>query len=166
MLSELEEPIRDPMPPALAVEVLVVGADDWAIRRAAAELTGAGRRVHRCHDSAETPFPCNALIPGRGCPLDTHHVDVVIDVRARANSELSMGEMGAICGLRAGLPLVLAGLSEAAPLEHWAATVPADGDIVTSCDEAMRDATDFVEHAPETAMQMVPPVKPTVRERV
>ena len=138
MLTQLGEPVRYPVHPALAAEVLVVGADDWAVRRAAAELVGAGRRVHRCHDSSDTPFPCNALVAGRGCPLDLHHVDVVVDVRARAHAEPSMGEMGAICGLRAGLPLVLAGLSGTAGLDPWATKVPEGGDIVTSCDEAMK----------------------------
>lgn len=121
-----------------ASQVLVVGADDWAIEHAALELKQAGRRVHRCQDSAESPFPCNALVPARGCPLDKHDVDVVLDVRARPQAEPSLGEMGAICGLRAGLPLVVAGLSEAMRLAPWAAKVPADGDIVTSCDEAVR----------------------------
>ncbi len=121
-----------------AAEILVVGSDDWAIRHAAVELHGAGRQVHRCHESAEAPFPCNALVPGRGCPLDRHHVDVVLDVRARPNAEPSLGEMGAICGIRAGLPLVVAGLSASMRLAPWATRVPPEGDIVSSCDEAVR----------------------------
>jgi hypothetical protein len=123
-----------------AREILLVGSEDWAIRQAAEELGDAGRVVHRCHDSAESPFPCNALVPGVGCPLDRHSVDVVLDVRARPHQDPSLGEMGAICGLRAELPLVVAGLSGAMKLAPWATQVPAEGNMVESCDEAVRRA--------------------------
>lgn len=146
MRSVLLDARRDDMPGGAhhptrpsAAEVLVVGSDDWAVRSSAAELSAAGRSVHRCHDDTAVPFPCNALVPGRGCPLDNHHVDVVLNVRASPQAAPSLGEMGAICGLRAGLPLVIAGLSHAMKLAPWATKVPAEGDVVTSCDEAVRN---------------------------
>ncbi len=123
--------------PGIAQEVLVVGSDDWAIGDAAGQLREAGRTVHRCSDSAEAPFPCNALIPGRGCPLDLHHVDVVLNIRSRPESQPSISEMGATCGLRDGLPLVVGGLSDMSSFAPWAEKVPPTGDIVATCDEAV-----------------------------
>ena len=122
----------------IAAEVLVVGNDDWAIGDAASQLREAGRTVHRCSDSAEAPFPCNALIPGRGCPLDLHSVDVVLNIRSRPESQPSLSEMGAICGLRDGLPLVVGGLSDMSSFAPWADKVPPTGDIIATCDEAVR----------------------------
>jgi len=136
---DLEPATREDRPTATgAAEVLVVGSDDWGIRDAVRQLTAAGRAVHRCSDSADAPFPCNALIEGRGCPLNTGQVDVVLDIRTRADSEPSMSEMGAICGLRDGLPLVIAGRSETSGLAPWAELVPVTGDIVSTCDDAVR----------------------------
>ena len=122
----------------MAANVLVVGADDWAMRDATSQLHSAGRSVHRCCDNAEAPFPCNAMIPGRGCPLDQHEVDVVLDIRTRPTVEPALWEMGAICGLRDGIPLVVAGVSESSPFAPWAERVPQSGDIVSTCDEAVR----------------------------
>ncbi|MBV9661494.1 MAG: hypothetical protein JO337_10080 [Acidimicrobiales bacterium] len=121
-----------------AEQVLVVGADDWAIDDASSQLTAAGRTVHRCCDSSEHPFPCNALIPDRGCPLDEHSVDAVLMVRSRPSSEPTISAMGAICGLRDGVPLVVGGISDASPFAPWATRVPPSGDIVATCDEAVR----------------------------
>ena len=130
-----------PSPPVLAAEVLVVGVDDWAIGEVAAQLVAAGRRVHRCADSVEAPFPCNALVPGRGCPLDKYPVDAVLDVHSRPRERLPFSEMGAICGLRSGLPLVMGGISDGSVLTEWAEQVPPGGDIVSTCDAAVAKAT-------------------------
>jgi hypothetical protein len=125
---------------ARAAEILVVGPDDWAVSDASAQLVAAGRAVHRCCESADAPFPCNALIPGVGCPLDRYDVDVVLDISSRADSHPSISEMGAICGLRAGIPLVIAGISGLAGLSPWATRVPAEGEIVATCDLAVQKA--------------------------
>jgi hypothetical protein len=121
----------------LAKEILVVGVADWAIAEAAAQLVAAGRTVHLCSDSAETPFPCNALVPGRGCPLDRHNVDVVLDVHSSPRSKLQLSEMGVICGLRARLPLVIGGISDDSVISPWAEHVPPGEDIVSTCDMAV-----------------------------
>jgi hypothetical protein len=126
----------------IAVEVLLVGADDWAINDAASQLHAAGRTVHRCSESAEAPFPCNALIPGRGCPLDRHEVDVVLNIRTRPEAQPTLAEMGAICGLRDGIPLVVAGMPEISGFSDWAERVPAAGDIVSTCDRVVQDSAD------------------------
>ncbi len=118
--------------------MLVVGVDDWAIADATDHLTGAGRKVHRCSESAEAPFPCNALVPGHGCPLDRRTIDVVLDVHSSARPGLRLSEMGAVCGLRDGLPLVVAGISDGSVLAPWAHEIPVGGEIVANCDEAVR----------------------------
>jgi hypothetical protein len=126
----------------IAAEVLVVGADDWAINDATTQLQAAGRTVHRCSESAEAPFPCNALIPGRGCPLDRHDVDVVLNIRTRPEAQPTLAEMGAICGLRDGIPLVVAGMPEISGFSAWAERVRADGDIVATCDQVVEESAD------------------------
>ena len=125
---------------AIAAEVLVVGQDDWALHDATSQLLAAGRTVHRCSESTESPFPCNALIPGRGCPLDRHQVDVVLNIRTRPEAQPTLAEMGAICGLRDGIPLVVAGLSEMSGFSAWAERVPPAGDIVSTCDRVVPEA--------------------------
>lgn len=127
------------VPKTRASEVLVVGGDDWAVSEVSEELATKGRTAHRCHDSAETPFPCNAMIPGRGCPLDQHDVDVVLVVHSRPHENPTLSDMGATCGLRDGLPVVLAGMSAGSPYSPWAVRVPADGDVVATCDHAVTD---------------------------
>ena len=133
--ANAEEPARAGT--ARADEVLVVGVAEWAVREAAAQLTAAGRKVHRCSESTEVPFPCNALMAGRGCPLDKHPVDVVLDVHSGSRPKLQLSEMGVICGLRDRLPLVVGGLSDMSILAPWAEQVPAAGDIVSTCDTAV-----------------------------
>jgi hypothetical protein len=127
---------------AIAAEVLVVGSDDWAINDATTQLRAAGRTVHRCSESAEAPFPCNALIPGRGCPLDRSDVDVVLNIRTRPEAQPTLAEMGAICGLRDGIPLVMAGMAEISGFSDWAEKVPSDGDIVATCDRVIEESAD------------------------
>jgi hypothetical protein len=125
------------VPKTRASEVLVVGGNDWAISEVSQELVARGRNTHRCHDSGETPFPCNAMIPGRGCPLDNHDVDVVLVVHSRPQPNPTLNEMGAICGLRDGLPVVLAGMSAGSPFASWAEKVPPDGDVLATCDKVV-----------------------------
>jgi hypothetical protein len=123
-----------------AAEILVVGTDDWAVADATSQLRVAERIVHRCSESVESPFPCNALIPGRGCPLDRRDVDVVLNIRTRPEAQPTLAEMGAVCGLREGIPLVVAGISEMSGFSAWADRVPAAGDIVSTCDRVVREA--------------------------
>jgi hypothetical protein len=124
-------------------DVLVVGTDDWTVERAVDQLKAAGQRTHRCSDSVESPFPCNALVPGRGCPLDRGPVHVVLAVRGHPRSAVSLGEMGAICGLRAGLPLVTAGLHGSSGLTPWSTPVASTGDIVSACAHAVLPPTEM-----------------------
>ena len=117
----------------------MVGPDDWGLNDASKQLLDAGRTVHRCSESAEDPFPCNALNPAIGCPLKRHSVDVVLHIRSRADGQPTLAEMGAICAIRDGIPVVTAGLSELPEFAPWARRVPPDGDLVITCDEAVQE---------------------------
>lgn len=110
--------------------VLLVGTDNWAVAQAAASLSEAGHTPLLCHAIDDVAFPCNAMIEGRVCPLDVGF-DVVVDLRAHAANEPTPGEMGAICALHAGAPLVLAGIVRNNPFAPWAAdTVKVSDELV------------------------------------
>jgi len=115
--------------------VLVVGTDDWAIEQSAAALAEAGFGVLRCHEPGEPDFPCNALIAGRTCPLDVGF-DVVATVRARPLDSMAPGELGVVCALRQGIPLVAAGVAPDRPFGPWASvTVEQGGELVGACEK-------------------------------
>jgi hypothetical protein len=116
--------------PAVARTVLAVGTDDWAIEQSAAALEVAGHTVHRCHEPGAETFPCNAFRPGHGCPLDAG-VDVVVTSRARPMDIPAGGETGVTCGLRAGLPLIVSGISRHSPFTSLAERLVGEqGDLV------------------------------------
>ena len=118
-----------------SLRVLVVGTDDWAVDQAVDSLAAAGHSTLRCHDPGERPFPCNALREGRTCPLETGF-DVVATVRARVLAEPGPQELGVVCGLRAGAPLVVAGLAHRNPFAAWTdRIVDGAGDLVSACEE-------------------------------
>src|SRR5439155_20409143 len=103
-----------------SLRVLVVGTDDWAIQQAADAIEAAGHTALRCHERGERPFPCNALREGRTCPLEVGF-DAVATVRARVLAEPGVQELGVVCGLRAGAPLVVAGMAHRNPFAPWTA---------------------------------------------
>ncbi|HEY2428701.1 MAG TPA: hypothetical protein VGI06_07215, partial [Acidimicrobiales bacterium] len=110
------------------LSVLVVGTDDWAIEQGAGSLVAAGHQPLRCHEPGEPAFPCNALIAGRTCPLDTGF-DVVVTVRGRPAAQPAPAEFGVVCAVRTGHPLVVAGLTTGNPFGPWADhIVTSDGD--------------------------------------
>jgi hypothetical protein len=129
--------------------VLVVGTDDWAIEQSATGLGNHGHQVLRCHEPGEPPFPCNALRPGRQCPLDAG-IDVVVTARARPTGAPATSEIGLICALHAGHPLVVTGIS-AEPYAAWASrVVSADEDVASAC-EGVVDVRRRVIHLSEGA---------------
>jgi len=79
-----------------ALTVLAMGTDDWGVEQAASSLATAGHRILRCHEPGEPAFPCNALIPGRTCPLD-EGFDVAVTVRARPLPHPTQSEFGVVC---------------------------------------------------------------------
>jgi hypothetical protein len=118
--------------------VLVVGTDDWAIEQSATELEASGCTVVRCHEPGEAPFPCNALVQGRTCPLDVGF-DVALTVRARPLGEPAPSELGVVCALHVGTPLVVAGVASERPFGPWASlTIEQGGDVVTACEKVVR----------------------------
>src|SRR3954451_3675984 len=101
---------------------LVVGTDEWAEDQAARALQAAGLAVLRCHEPGAPPFPCNAFIEGRTCPLD-QGIDVVLTARARPSRAMEPSEFGVVCALRAGYPLVVAGATTGSPFGTVASRV-------------------------------------------
>jgi len=120
--------------------VLVVGTDDWAIEQSAEALEEAGFGILRCHEPGEPEFPCNALVEGRTCPLDVGF-DVVATVRARPLDTMAPGELGVVCALRHGVPLVAAGVAPDRPFGSWAAVmVEQGGELVGACEKVAGEA--------------------------
>jgi hypothetical protein len=124
------------------LNVLVVGTDDWAIDQAVAALAARGHHPLTCHASGAAPFPCNALLPGRTCPLDVGF-SVVVTVRARATGDPAPAEFGVTCALHAGASLVVAGVSAHNPFERWSTqVVDLGGDLATECERVAREASE------------------------
>ena len=119
------------------MRILVVGDDGWAVALAEREL--AAHDVARCHAAGAAPFPCSRFCGGT-CPVDDG-VDVAVLVRGRASHDVLPGELGALCALRAEVPLVAAGLVAGSPFaELVTATVPAGGQLADVCEaEAVLD---------------------------
>jgi hypothetical protein len=135
-----------------ALTVLAMGTDDWGVEQAASSLVAAGHRTLRCHEPGEPAFPCNALIPGRTCPLD-EGFDVAVTVRARPLPQPSQSEFGVVCALRIHVPVVVAGMTAVDPFEPWATViVDPGGDITTACEDAapMLDLRDDTSRNEET----------------
>jgi hypothetical protein len=122
--------------PRVSRVVLAVGTDDWAIEQSAATLESAGHTVLRCHEPGEDPFPCNAFRAGRRCPIDAG-VDAVVTSRARPVAMPAPTETGVVCGLRAGVPLVLNGISRNSPFNELAVEVVGEqGDLAHAVAQA------------------------------
>jgi hypothetical protein len=140
------------------LSILVVGTTDWAIEQGADALEAAGNTVLRCHEPGAPAFPCNALIEGRICPLDAGF-EVAVTLRGRPAPSPTQAEFGAVCALRSGLPLVVAGLSRSNPFAPWASrTVARDGDLGEACQLAARERLVEVDVAvePDIAQQRGP----------
>ena len=103
--------------------VLVLESDARAAERAIALLAGAGHEVVRCHEPGLPAFPCNALMPDGGCPIERGGVDVAVVVRSHPWPRPSTLEDGAVCAIRRGVPLVVAGRTILDPYERWASVV-------------------------------------------
>jgi hypothetical protein len=133
------------------LSVLVVGTDDWAIEQSAASLQDAGHEPLRCHEPGAPAFPCNALQPGRRCPLDVG-VDLVVTARARPLSAPALSEMGVTCALHAGLPLVVTGIADRGPFSELASrNVSEQGNVATAVEDVVRERKTVIrlEEGPE-----------------
>ena len=102
-------------------------------------LHDAGCHVTRCHDRVGI---CRALAPAGHCPLDNRDpVDLVVDVRAPL-PELTAREYGAVCAVRARIPLAIVSATDELPmvpagLERRAAAVTKT-ELLDACRTTMR----------------------------
>ena len=154
-------PDRPAAAPDVVSNVLVVGTDDWAVEQGVDQLVDAGLQVLTCHPPGEPAFPCNAMVEGRTCPLDVGF-GTVVSIRARHTDPPSFGEMGVVCGLRAGATLVLAGMTRRNPFGPWASVVVDDGDLVASVERALAARTPAADVRPEATIELVEVAEATV----
>ncbi len=92
-----------------------------------------------CDATSRVPsaFPCNALVEGQHCPLETADVDVALDVRARPRSQPAAQEDGVACALRHHIPVVVAGPKVLNPYEGYAVEMLGRTfDVVAACEHA------------------------------
>lgn len=121
--------------------ILITGTEGWAIDQVEGALRRRGDEVLQCHEPDGPTFPCVGLAGGT-CPLD-RGVEVVLDVRARPLPQPTRREAVVTCGLREGVPLVVAGSTVLNPFAgHTATAVEGlDGDdIHAACGDAARRA--------------------------
>jgi len=109
------------------MRVLVVESHLGASQQLQDQLEQRGHRVLTCHADGLERRGCRAVDPEEGCPLDVEPVDVAIDVRRTYHPDPRPLERGAICAVRARVPVVVAGTSVDSPLEDWATEVVQGG---------------------------------------
>ena len=105
------------------MRVLVVESHTGASERLQQDLERRGHSVLTCHEDATERNGCRAVHADDGCPLDHGLVDVAVDLRRSYHPDPRPLEQGAICALRARVPLVIAGTATDSPLESWATSV-------------------------------------------
>lgn len=122
------------------MHVLITEARFGDAEEVAELLHDAGCHLTRCHDRVGI---CRALAPGRHCPLDNRDpIDLVVDVRAPL-PDLTAREFGAVCAVRARIPLAVVSATDELPvvppgLERWAAAVTRT-ELLDACRTGMRD---------------------------
>lgn len=124
------------------MRVLVVESHLGASQRLKDELGRRGHDVLTCHEDEHERHGCRAVDPDAGCPLDDRRVDVTVDVRRSHHPDPRPLEQGAVCAVRARVPLVVAGAATDSPLEPWATTtvvgdVPAIVEAVEAVDGSL-----------------------------
>jgi hypothetical protein len=116
------------------MRLLVIESDPHAADTTAATLQAAGHEVVRCFAPGVGSFPCQALT--EGCPID-EGIDVALVLRARPWPKPTPCERGAVCAIRAGVPLVVAGNRALDPWASWAsAGLDGTEGLVAACEEA------------------------------
>jgi hypothetical protein len=119
------------------LNVLVLESERGVGDVARHDLVAAGHNIVGCHEPGEPGFPCNALIEGRSCPLDTEVVDVALLVRGRVGALPRPREEGARCAVVHRIPLVVAGHVLLNPFESFATGVVEEhSDVVDACERA------------------------------
>lgn len=101
-------------------------------------LSRAGHDVVRCSEPGQPAFPCSGA--DGSCPLDGS-VDVAVVVHDRPSAELAVGEIGVVCALRDGIPVVLAGNHSQSAFASRCDAVAADTqDVPAACERAVAAA--------------------------
>ncbi len=108
--------------------VVVLGAADWMVHRVREQLESAGHVVLSCHLDDAPAFPCFGLSGAGRCPMDD--ADLVLSVRSHPLPQPTRREIGVTCGLRDGVPLVVAGRTLLNPFEAFADAVVEDLDAL------------------------------------
>ena len=118
------------------MKILITEQRPGSAAEVAQRLGAAGHIPTYCHapDREET---CVGLSKGGRCPLADVDVPVVVDARSDA-ADMTDSEFGAICAIRHGTPLVVAGPVPNPDLSPWReADRRCDPrDVVAACEEA------------------------------
>jgi hypothetical protein len=101
-------------------------------------LAAAGHEVVRCWAPGQPGFPCKGAYGD--CPLDGS-VEVAVVVHERPSSLLAVGELGVICALRDGVPVVVTGSHAGNVFADRADAIAADReDVPDACRRAVAAA--------------------------
>ncbi len=101
------------------MRVLLTDSSTGAGQRVATTLTDAGHQVFRCWDGPAGDLPCRQL-HGEPCAMEERAgVDAAVVVRDEREGQSS--DWGALCAMRAGVPVVLVGADQSDRLASRAA---------------------------------------------
>lgn len=103
----------------------------------AGRLGRAGHHITYCHCPGQPSIECVGLAANGRCPLAGSDIDVVVDARSHCGP-LTVREFGAVCALRHGTPLVVAGPVPDVQVSPWRdAEVRCEpDDVVNACEDA------------------------------
>ncbi|GIH28654.1 hypothetical protein Aph01nite_69640 [Acrocarpospora phusangensis] len=108
-----------------------------------------GHDVAFCHPAGADvgPAPCVGLAVGGRCPLRPEVVDLVVDVRP-VPGPFTMREAGAMCAVRTGVPLLIAGRPPAgSTLAGEAMAVCEPDELLAACAKAVAPTGPIVRRA-------------------
>jgi hypothetical protein len=134
------------------LNVMVLESHPGVGQRVTDELGSAGHRVHRCHEPADTGFPCSGVASPGSCPLE-QRIDVALVVRRGVAPRPTPLEDGVACAIRTGVPVVEHGADVLDPYTPFLAARVRDGrEAVTVCEDVARDALAATEIEVSTAL--------------
>lgn len=128
------------------LDVLIIESHPHTAAEAESVLRHAGHRTHRCYDPDSRGFPCKGLLNPDGCPID-QGVDVAVLARRRIQPSPTSLENGAICAIRAGIPVTEQGSATLDPFEPWVTSrFDRAADIVEACEAAIARGLEPLRH--------------------
>jgi hypothetical protein len=122
------------------LDVLVIESRRGAAAEAVRALEEAGHRPLTCWDEV-SGLPCRGVATPDDCPL-ARRPDVALLVRPRVDPHAASLETGALCALRAGVPVVESGPRALDPYDPWLAGRVGDEGIVAACEAGASQALD------------------------